>query len=79
MKISYNWLRWYIPEIPKAEKLRDIFTYHLCEVENIEKKEDDTVFDINILPNRAHDLLSHLGIAQELASFLNIEFKEFVV
>src|SRR3989338_3064924 len=76
MKISYNWLRWYIPEIPKAEKLRDIFTYHLCEVENIEKKEDDTVFDINILPNRAHDLLSHLGIARELASFLNIEFKD---
>src|SRR3989344_3465332 len=76
MKISYNWLRWYIPEIPKAEKLRDIFTYHLCEIENIEKKEDDTVFDINILPNRAHDLLSHLGIARELASFLNIEFKD---
>jgi len=76
MKISYNWLKWYIPEIPEAEKLQDVFTYHLCEVEGIEKKGDDTVFDINILPNRAHDLLNHLGVARELASLLNIEFKD---
>lgn len=76
MKISYNWLKWYIPEIPKAEKLQDVFIYHLCEVENVEKKEDDAIFDINILPNRAHDLLSHLGVARELASLLNIEFKD---
>ena len=38
MKISYNWLKWYILEAPSPEKLRDIFTYHLCEVENLEKK-----------------------------------------
>ena len=74
MKISYNWLKWYIPEVPEAEKLQDIFTYHLCEVENVEKKDDDTVFDINILPNRAHDLLNHLGIAKEIASLLDIKF-----
>src|SRR3989344_1407367 len=76
MRISYNWLKWYIPEIPKTEKLRYIFTYYLCEVENIEKKGGDTIFDVNILPNRAHDLLSHLGIARELASLLNISFKD---
>jgi len=74
MKISYNWLKWYIPDVPTPEKLADIFTYHLCEVENIEKKVNDIVFDINILPNRAHDLLSHQGIAHELASLLNIKF-----
>ncbi|MBP9714897.1 MAG: phenylalanine--tRNA ligase subunit beta [Candidatus Pacebacteria bacterium] len=77
MKISYNWLKWYIPEVPEADKLRDIFTYHLCEVEGIEKLPDgDTVFDINILPNRAHDLLSVHGIARELASQLGIEYKD---
>ncbi|MFN4181499.1 MAG: phenylalanine--tRNA ligase subunit beta [Candidatus Paceibacteria bacterium] len=74
MKISYNWLKSYIPDMPEAEKLRDIFTYHLCEVESVEKWEDDTIFDINILPNRAHDLLSHQGIARELASLLGIAF-----
>lgn len=74
MKISYNWLKNYIPEVPDPEKLWDIFTYHLCEVESVEKKGDDTIFDINILPNRAHDLLSHQGVARELASLLDIKF-----
>jgi phenylalanyl-tRNA synthetase beta subunit len=76
MKISYNWLKWYIPEVPEADKLRDIFTYHLCEVESFEKLGDDTIFDINILPNRAHDLLSHQGIARELASLLDIKYND---
>lgn len=74
MLISYNWLKWYVPEIPAAEKLADIFNYHLCEVETVEKKSDDFVFDLKILPNRAHDLLSHQGVARELASLLNIEY-----
>lgn len=80
MKISYNWLKWYIPEVPEADKMWDIFTYHLCEVESVEKigeeEKSDTIFDINILPNRAHDLLSHQGIARELASLLNIKYQD---
>jgi phenylalanyl-tRNA synthetase beta chain len=75
MKISYNWLKWYIPEVPPAEKLVDIFNYHLCEMESLEKLSNgDIIFDIKVLPNRAHDLLSHQGIAKELASLLNIKF-----
>ncbi|MDQ5901396.1 MAG: phenylalanyl-tRNA synthetase beta chain [Patescibacteria group bacterium] len=79
MKISYNWLKWYIPEIPTAEKLADVFTYHLTEVEGVETfigkdGKEDTIFDINILPNRAHDLLSHRGVAKELSGLLNIPF-----
>src|SRR3989338_5911104 len=79
MKISYNWLKWYIPEAPDAQKLADILTYHLAEVESFEKLGtsgvgEDWIFDINILPNRAHDLLSHQGVARELASLLNIQY-----
>ncbi|KKR62426.1 hypothetical protein A3G48_04070 [Candidatus Nomurabacteria bacterium RIFCSPLOWO2_12_FULL_40_42] len=78
MKISYNWLKWYVPEAPSAEKLVDIFNYHLCEVESVEhrvfNKEEDWILDLKILPNRAHDLLSHQGIARELTSLLNIKF-----
>jgi len=75
MKISYNWLKWYIPEAPDATKLADIFTYHVAEVESVEVREDgDSIFDIKILPNRAHDLLSHQGVAREFASLLNIKF-----
>ena len=76
MKVSYNWLKWYIPEAPSAEKLADVFTYHISEIESLEKRGDDTIFDIKILPNRAHDLLSHHGIAKELASLLDITYKD---
>jgi len=75
MKVSYNWLKWYIPDAPEAEKLADIFTYHVAEVESVEALPDgDSIFDIKILPNRAPDLLSHQGIARELSSLLSIKF-----
>ncbi len=78
MKISYNWLKWYVNgELPAPEKLADIFTFKLCEVEGMEKREDgDTIFDLNILPNRAHDLLSHHGVAREVAGMLGYTFKD---
>lgn len=76
MKVSYNWLKSYIPDAPDAKKLADTFTYHVCEVESLEESKNDTIFDIKILPNRAHDLLSHQGIARELASLLEIKFKD---
>src|SRR3989338_10251280 len=80
MKISYNWLKWYIPDVPASEKLSDAFTFHICEVESLDKfgaeKDEDWIFDLNILPNRAHDLLSHQGIARELSSLLNIKFND---
>lgn len=77
MKISYNWLKWYIPDAPEANKLADVITYHLTEVEGMDKLPDgDTIFDINILPNRAHDLLSHSGVGRELAGQLGIPFTD---
>src|SRR3990167_1160545 len=75
MKISYNWLKWYVPDAPKAEELADVLTYHLAEVERLDKLPDgDYILDIKILPNRGHDLLSHQGVAREVASLLNIPF-----
>ncbi len=76
MKISYNWLKWYIPEAPNAKELADIITYHLAEVESIEEHNGDSILDIKILPNRAHDLLSHHGVAREIASLLNIKYND---
>ena len=78
MKVSYNWLKNYVPEAPEANKLADILTYHLCEVESVEHLKlgdgEDWVFEMKILPNRAHDLLSHIGIAREISSLLNLKF-----
>lgn len=76
MKISYNWLKSYIPKIPEAEKVAELLTFKLCEVEDVEKlSDDDIVFNLKILPDRAHDLLSHQGVAREIAGLLGIEFK----
>ncbi len=77
MKVSYNWLKWYIPDAPDAQKLHDVLTYHLTEVEGMETLPDgDVILDVNILPNRAHDLLSHSGIARELSGQLGIQFTD---
>lgn len=74
MKISFNWIKLYIPDLPDANLLQRVFTYHLTEVENLEEKNNDYIFDLNILPNRAHDLLSHQGVAREIASQLGLKF-----
>lgn len=75
MKYSYNWLKWYVPDAPEAEKLSELITYHLFEVESLDKLADgDSILDIKILPNRAHDLLSHQGLAKEISSLLQIPF-----
>ena len=74
MKISYNWLKWYIPDAPAPENLVDIITYHLCEVDGTEAKGDDVILDLKILPDRAHDLLSHQGVARDIASLLKIKY-----
>ncbi|MBP6883773.1 MAG: phenylalanine--tRNA ligase subunit beta [Candidatus Pacebacteria bacterium] len=74
MKVSYSWLKSYIPDAPEPQKLADLFTYHVTEVESVDKIGDDTIFDIKILPNRAHDLLSHQGIAKEISSLLQIKY-----
>jgi phenylalanyl-tRNA synthetase beta chain len=68
MKISYNWLKEYVKNLPKPEKLAELLTMHSFEVEGIEKVSNDYVLDVDILPNRAHDCLSHIGIAREVAA-----------
>lgn len=76
MLISYDWLKSYIARIPKVDKISDLITFHLCEIESVEKLQNgDTIFDLKILPDRAHDLLSHQGVAREISSLLGLEFK----
>lgn len=77
MKISYNWLQDLIKEkLPQPEKLADLLTMHSFETELAEKKKNDFLFEVDVLPNRAHDCLSHSGIAREICAILNYSFKE---
>ncbi len=83
MKISRNWLQTYFDkEIPTADKLAELFTFHAFEVEGIEEikksgdTENDVVLDVKVLPDRAHYALSHRGIAGEISSLTELEVRE---
>ncbi len=77
MKISYNWLQTYFKEkLPAPEKVAEAFTFHAFEVESVENIFTDTIFDIKVLPDRAHYALCHRGIALELATILKLEITE---
>lgn len=77
MLISYNWLKSYIPLVPDVDKLTQVITFNLCEIESVEKlPSGNTIFDLKILPDRAHDLLSHRGVAYEIAGLLGLKVLE---
>lgn len=68
MKISYNWLQEYFEKsLPNPKELADLLNLRALEVEEIEEKDGDSIFEIKVTPNRAPDCLSHIGIAREVA------------
>lgn len=76
MKYSYSWLKEYVPQIPEPKKLVELLTMRAFEVESCEKINDDYVLDIKVLPNRAFDCLSHIGIAREIAAISSFKFSQ---
>lgn len=74
--ISYKWLASHFEkDIPSPEEVSALLMKHLCEVEGMEKKGDDTIFDLKIMPDRGHDLLAHRGVAREISVLTNIPMK----
>ena len=74
--ISYKWLASHFEkDIPLPEEISNLFMKHLCEVEGMEKKGDDTIFDLKIMPDRGHDLLSHRGVAHEISVLTGMSMK----
>ena len=88
MKYSKNWLQEYIKEnLPQDKTIEDVLNTKAFEVEGLEiikysetskngeiKEVQDTIFDIKVLPNRAHDALCHVGMAREVAACLDLTF-----
>ncbi len=70
MKFSFNWLKEYLDFNLSPEKLAEILTLHSFEAGVIKKLKNDTVLDIDILPNRFSDASSHWGIAREIKALL---------
>ena len=76
MLISRNWLQEYIEEeLPEADMLAERLGFHSFEVEGVHAIADDHILDIDVLPNRAHDALSYLGMAMEVASIFSFTFR----
>jgi phenylalanyl-tRNA synthetase beta subunit len=80
MKISYKWLETYFDSpLPSSEKISELLTIHAFEVEGIESQNGDSILNIKVLPDRAHDALSHLGMAREVALLTGLQIKnEFI-
>jgi phenylalanyl-tRNA synthetase beta chain len=77
MNVSYNWLKTFFAKpLPQPQKLADILTLHSFENESLIKKDNDYILGLDVLPDRAGDCLSHLGIAQECSAILNLKLSE---
>lgn len=74
MIVSYKWLQSYFKKtLPEPAELADLITMKVFEIEGLEKKDDDTIFDIKVLPDRSPYCLSHRYIAQEIGAIVKQE------
>lgn len=77
MKFSYNWLKEYINlKGISPEELAEAINLKSFEVKDLSKVGKDYVLDIDILPNRAHDCLSYIGLAREISVLFNRPLKK---
>ena len=81
MQFSFNWLQsFFDKKLPQPKKLAEVLTLHSFETKVMKGIElpsgvKDVIFDIDVLPDRAHDCFSHLGIAKEISAILKIPLK----
>ncbi len=76
MLYSYNWIQEYVTgTLPKPDKLADLLNMHAFEVEALRQAQGkkDWILDVDVLPNRAHDCLSHVGMAREIAAITKLK------
>ena len=79
MIISRAWLQKYFDaELPSAETMAELFTFHAFEVEDVKTTDTDAIIDLKVLPDRAHYALCHRGIARELSAIGNFSLKKTV-
>ncbi|MBP9669048.1 MAG: C40 family peptidase [Candidatus Pacebacteria bacterium] len=76
MLVSYNWLQKYFEKpLPPAKDIAHALTFGVAEIESVEERNGDTLIDVKVLPDRACYLLSHRGIAKEIATLMNLSLK----
>jgi phenylalanyl-tRNA synthetase beta chain len=76
MIFSYNWLQiFFSKKLPSPQKLCELLTMHIFEIDGLCKKKDDWLIDIDVLPNRMPDSASHWGIAREISAILDYKLQ----
>ncbi|MDI6602808.1 MAG: phenylalanine--tRNA ligase subunit beta [Patescibacteria group bacterium] len=76
MVFSYNWLQSFFKKrLPNPQKLAELLTMHSFEVSEVKKIGKDWILDIDVLPNRASDCFSHLGIAREISAITGLSYQ----
>lgn len=74
MKVYTEILKQFVPDLPDTKTLQAVLTSHAFEVEEIISQKVGDVIDLKVLPDRAHDALSHRGIAREIATHTEKSF-----
>jgi phenylalanyl-tRNA synthetase beta chain len=77
MIVNYNWLSEWVNIKTPPDKLSDFLAKIGIEVEEIEEISGDTIYKIDITPNRG-DLLSVIGIAREIAAKTGKKLKKTI-
>jgi len=73
MRISRRLLETLFTEpLPSSDIIAKSLTLKSLEVEGIEKVGEDEVFEIDVLPHRSSDCLSHYGIAREISLIFSL-------
>lgn len=74
MKIPLSWLKEFIDINHSPEQIAKTLTLAGLEVDAVETKGDDTIFEISLTPNLGH-CSSVLGVARELSCAYNLPLK----
>jgi len=78
MKIYTPILKNFLDAVPDTQTLKKIITDHAFEVEEVTEGLYGDVIDLKVLPDRAHDALSHRGIAREIATHTNATYSDSI-
>ncbi len=74
MKLSWNWLCEYTTVKKKPDDIAERLTMTGLEVKRAQKLGDDVLLETEVTSNRA-DLLSHIGVAREIAAIYGLRLK----
>ncbi len=77
MKYLHSWLQDHIEgTLPAQAELARVLSAKSLEVEEIVEEGGNVVYEVKTLPHRAHDVMSHRGLARELATLFDLKRKE---